>query len=218
MDNTGYLTGGIRGKEMRSHVLYTDETTIELFPKSRAGCGRFRTENRADVPIHETVKFSPKLMIAGGFCARGVTELHFVEDGHMVNGEYYKTKILPVYFDAMANSRLFPIKNKITFMQDGAPAHSTTQNLDVINRQVKRVWGKGIWPGNSPDLNPIENLWSILKSEIYKNPVPKTLPELKVRIHASWHNLKPALLEKLSHSFKNRVSEMSEAGGGISNY
>lgn len=55
-------------------------------------------------------------------------------------------------------------------------------------------------------------------NSIYENPVPKTLPELKARIHASWHNLKPTLLEKLSDSFKNKVREMSEAGGDISNY
>ena len=27
------------------------------------------------------------------------------------------------------------------------------------------------WPGNSPDMNPIENLWSILKSKMHKKTI-----------------------------------------------
>ena len=38
------------------------------------------------------------------------------------------------------------------------------------------------WPGNSPDLNPIENLWSIFKGKLYstkqKGPPP---PPLAIR-------------------------------------
>lgn len=49
------------------------------------------------------------------------------------------------------------------FQQDLAPCHAS--------KMVKKFFAdKGIqcldWPGNSPDINPIENLWSICKTRL----------------------------------------------------
>lgn len=51
------------------------------------------------------------------------------------------------------------------FMQDNAPVHTAyivKQVLEDLHIQVM------VWPPYSPDLNPIENLWAIMKQEIYK--------------------------------------------------
>ena len=49
------------------------------------------------------------------------------------------------------------------FMQDGALCHRpkiVTQFLKLKKIQILD------WPGNSPDLNPIENLWTVLKDKM----------------------------------------------------
>uniref|UniRef100_A0A8C2CQ57 non-specific serine/threonine protein kinase n=1 Tax=Cyprinus carpio TaxID=7962 RepID=A0A8C2CQ57_CYPCA len=87
------------------------------------------------------------------------------------------------------------------FQHDLAPAHSakttgkwfTDHGITVLN-----------CPANSPDLNPIENLWDIVKRKL-RDARPNTLDELKAALEASWASITPQQCHRLIASMPRRI-------------
>ena len=62
------------------------------------------------------------------------------------------------------------------------------------------------WPGNSPDLNPIENLWSIVKNCLRKMDCPNKIKLIQAVIHVWFYNEEiKQICKKLVLSMKVRV-------------
>ena len=68
------------------------------------------------------------------------------------------------------------------FMQDGAPCH---RSKIVTNLLMKNDINKFDWPGNSPDLNPIENVWTVLKDKVAEKQ-PTNLENLQSAFEEVW--------------------------------
>ncbi len=70
----------------------------------------------------------------------------------------------------------------LIFQQDLAPAHSAKATSTWFKDHGVLVLN---WPANSPDLNPIENLWGIVKRKM-RYARPNNAEELKATIRATW--------------------------------
>ena len=69
------------------------------------------------------------------------------------------------YHQRDGNCSLSIQKSEIIFQQDNAPVYNAPDYRHFF--QVKE-WNVLEWPAYSPDLNPTENLWAILKQRLRK--------------------------------------------------
>jgi transposase len=101
------------------------------------------------------------------------------------------------------------------FMQDGASAHTAKAMIEWLSQLCLVLPG---WPPNSPDLNPIEIVWAIMKLRV-KKIGPKTKEELLQIINAVWDELDQDMLDRLVLSFARRLQLLRSARGrSISQY
>ena len=75
------------------------------------------------------------------------------------------------------------------------------------------------WPAQSPDLNPIEHLWSHLKKKLeeYENP-PTGITDLWKRVEKEWNNIPASVCQNLIESMPRRVAAVLGAKGGYTKY
>ena len=104
----------------------------------------------------------------------------------------------------------------MTFMQDNAPCHKAKLVMDFMKENDIDLLP---WPPQSPDMNPIENLWAIIKGRRQKKyGVPKSKEELIDQIFDIWDNIEPELIEKLADSANKRINAVLKLKGKVSKY
>ncbi|MBW0576537.1 hypothetical protein O181_116252 [Austropuccinia psidii MF-1] len=103
----------------------------------------------------------------------------------------------------------------ILLMEDNAPIHTARASTNWRNRHDIQ---KLNWPAHSPDLNPIENIWKTMKSQISKLYQPQTVDELRHAINAAWTKFHVNLLNDLLYSMPRRMAMVIQMNGGPTSY
>ena len=156
-----------------------------------------------------TVKHPPSVMAWACFSSKGRGGLYFLEKGKTMNGARYQQVLNDHLLNFMA------LHECSTFMQDSAPCHKSKQVMKWLqNKEIHLL----DWPGNSPDLNPIENLWTIMKMRVSEK-YPQNIEELKTAIRSVWcQEIDTDLCRRLVDSMPKRISQVIENKGFHSKY
>lgn len=187
-----------KGNQFWNNIIWSDESKIELFGPSAAR-HVWRKEGTAYDPKNTipTVKHGGgSIMVWGCFCAHGTGPLHII-DGKM-DGAMYR-QILDE--NLIPSARGFYGRRKWTFQQDNDPKHTANLTKEWF---IKKKINVLPWPSQSPDLNPIENLWGTLKKQVHERN-PTNIGELKEFCIEEWKKIPPSACEGLISSYENRL-------------
>ncbi len=138
----------------------------------------------------------------------------------LVQCVFLKTNVTALIYQEILEHFMLPSADQLfkdadfIFQQDLAPAHTAKSTKSWLNDH-----GVGVldWPANSPDLNPIENLWDIVKRKM-RNKRPKNADELKATVKETWASIPTQQCHKLITSIPCRIELVIKAKGAPTRY
>jgi hypothetical protein len=193
-----------------TNVLFTDESYFWIAEDS-GYLWRIRGEHTPDVCVHEK-KHPQKVLVFGGFCPQYQSNLVILLRGTVTGETYVQDLIQGSHLIEGMNNLFTP--HHWTLMQDGASAHTCAETLRQLRPQIDILED---WPSGSPDLNPIENLWAIMKRRVQATD-PQTIPDLVQVIRSVWEEISTPELIRLTGSMQRRLQGVIDANGGPNGY
>ncbi|GFX76726.1 transposable element Tcb2 transposase [Trichonephila clavipes] len=194
-------------------VCFSYESTFEILQnKAQFMRRRRRGEKFHSDCVVQTVKHPTKIKIWSVISGKGTGRLDVVKG--MMRQDQYK--------DVLQNRLIpqleewFPNGESYIFMQGGAPCHTDRSIKAFLAEQNILLLDL---PGNSPDMNTIENIWELMKREVAKDVITNKTQLLEKIIHV-W-NHPPQILDTVQScidSMPRRIEALIAAEGGTTKY
>jgi transposase len=186
-----------------NRVIFSDESSFQLFRNTIKRWSKNWKKEKKCVP-----KNRQKIHCWGGFSIKGLIGIHTFK--RIMDGPYY-TVILKNHMLVNAKKQF---GTRWTFQQDNDPKHTSKVAKKFFEDENIIIME---WPSNSPDINPIENLWSIIKRRIEKRK-PRNIKELETFIIEEWNKIDSQIIMNLVNSMDSRLKAVIEAKGERINY
>lgn len=106
-----------------------------------------------------------------------------------------------------------PDPHPIMFVQDRSPIHTARIVSEWFREHPEIILIN--WPSKRCDINPIENLWGIMKSELEFGPARK-INAIDQTVRDVWGSIRrrPNICQRLVECMPNRINEVVDRHGG----
>ena len=209
--------------------IWSDETAVQIhtFHQRKVWC-KIGSKKQLFRPSFPTTKLTLHFWAAITYNDR--TPLIFIrrrtpaerkhpKDRLGMNSDQYIHEVLQPHFLPFWK-RIGGQMGGLYFMQDGAGPHASKKTFRFLQRNRIQLQP---WPGNSPDLNPIENAWHLLKARLrkrFRDPRkrPHTEAEWIKAAQEEWEQIPQEVLNRLVDSVPRRFAACIKARGGHTKY
>jgi transposase len=182
------------------NVVFSDETSIWLNFNDK----RWISKDKDKTDYHRTIKYPIKLHVWGYISKQ------FGSDIFIFTGILNAKRYLNILIDYLVDIN----EDGMVFQDDNDPKHRAkiiTQWKDTNNIISLD------WPANSPDLNPIENIWAVLKRKLRRHKITN-LDDFEIAIKACWRDISQKVIDNTISSMGNRVKDLIDTKGDSINY
>ena len=137
--------------------------------------------------------------------------------GKTINAKGYQTHILP-HLDCFWNNESARTNDYVYIQHDNASPHRA--RTTVAELQDRGLYNYLMpWPATSPDLNPIEAVWRLMKSRIGKLlPRPQNNKDMITAIQNQWNLITEYELGQIHDTMVDRVDAVLTTNGGHTKY
>lgn len=197
--------------EYWENVIFSDESKFNLFSSDgRVMVWRKPNTEFKKQHVKGTVKHGGgSTMVWGCISAKSVGELVFIE------GILTAKRYLHLLKDNLRKSaEKMGISDTFHYYEDNDPKHASRLVKEWKLYNCPKVVNP---PPQSPDLNPIENLWNQLDANVH-NPPPSSIPELKRRLQTEWTKLDQEYLRKIILNMPERLQAVIDNNGNSTRY
>ena len=193
-------------------TIFSDEKKWEV--QHRLAFGWARRGRRIHIP---RFTFPATFQSWGYFSAHGVGPLHVYRRGsrNTLDGPTFVEILRDIL---LPHARRSFGRHAWRFVQDNAPCHRAIVVKTFLSTSGVVALD---WPANSPDLNPIENLWAVVAQRVDASKPHNhqwTFDEYESVVEDKWKSVDRRTLRNLARSMPKRIQMVIAADGGRIEY